>query len=155
MTTLGPPPTKWQPKPAPPEGLEQPPGSRGFDAMIPEVSLLLCVVPTRLATWRARGVGPRFCRATSAPNSAILYNRAEIAEVRADIDRALREQPKAEVNRRIAEAAERAREKAREAAAERRRKKREDRKRREAEKAERARTKSNNLRMICNGDPAP
>ena len=142
--TLGPPPTKWQPPPAPPEGLEQSPGSPGFEAMIPEVSLLLCVVPTRLATWRARGVGPRFCRATPASNSAILYSRAEVAALRENIDRALREQPKAEVMRRTADAAERAREKARKA----------ERERREAEKAERAATKARNLNQICHGDPA-
>lgn len=152
--TLGPPPTKWQPKPGPPEGLEQPPGSPGFVAMIPEVSLVLCVVPTRLATWRARGVGPRYCRATPAPNSAILYSRTEVAELRADIDRALREQPKAEVSRRIDDAAERAREKARKAAADRRRKKREDRERREAQKVARARTKAENLHLICHGETA-
>ena len=152
--TLGPPPTKWQPPAAPPEGLEQSPGSPGFEAMIPEVSLLLCVVPTRLATWRARGVGPRFCRATPASNSAILYSRAEVAALREDIDRALREQPKADVMRRTADAAERAREKARKAAAERRRQKNEERERREAEKAERAATKARNLNQICHGDPA-
>lgn len=101
---LGPPPPGWKPPAAPPEGLEQPPGSPGYDAMIPEVSLRLGVVPTRLATWRSRGVGPRFCRATPAPNSAILYSRAEIAAVRLEIDKALRAEKKSDNLARIARA---------------------------------------------------
>lgn len=104
MIKLGPPPPAWKPEPGPPEGLERDPGTPGYTIMIPEVALLLCVVPTRLAAWRSRNVGPSWCRATAAANSAILYNRAEIDAVRASIDKALRAERKADNLARIASA---------------------------------------------------
>lgn len=73
----------------------------GYTMKLAEVAVRLGVTPTKLGTWRARGIGPSWCRDGGFATSPILYKPAEIEAVQKDMRAHRSAEKKADVSGRI------------------------------------------------------